>query len=142
MSHWVRLVTNRRAGICFLRLTEVPPCLTEVPQPATTLLCHSDHALSKILKSRCFFEVKVSVVACSGLWPPFPRDWSKHASSDARAAPATFSSAVGAAIGGTSRAPSSSLGTPLCYLNQSYWPRRPSPWRPLTYSLIPSAKSS
>ena len=33
MSHWVRLVTNRRSGICFLRLTEVPPCLTEVPQP-------------------------------------------------------------------------------------------------------------
>ena len=37
MSHWVRLVTNRRAGICFLRLTEVPPCLTEVPQPQQRL---------------------------------------------------------------------------------------------------------
>ena len=32
------LVTNRRAGICFLRLTEVPPCLTEVPQPQPWLV--------------------------------------------------------------------------------------------------------
>ena len=33
LSHWVLLVTNRRAGICFLRLAEVPPRLTEVPTP-------------------------------------------------------------------------------------------------------------
>ena len=34
-------LTNRRAGICFRRLTEVPPSLTEVLQPN---LNHSDRA--------------------------------------------------------------------------------------------------
>ena len=134
MSPWVRSVTNRRAGICFLRPAEVPPCLTEVPQPTETtsmrssVKCGVGGALEKISGKSNSLLTKEALLVEHTL-PTFRGDsylqggnslgkleesWWK--------VPAIFYSSFGLKQLGTKKSPKIYLGKPaLVHLAETEW---------------------